>query len=93
MSTFAEKRIKIGVYLTPSEIASLENQAALIGTSRGTLIRDRALQITNEKPQINCDPKIYAKAVEACAIAIPGASRIQIEHATAKVIIALSNTP
>jgi len=90
MTSFAEKRIKIGVYLTPSEIASLENQASLIGTSRGTLIRDRALQITNNQPQINCDPSLYAKAVEACAQAIPGASRIQIEHATAKVIIAIS---
>ena len=90
MTALTEKRIKIGVYLTPSEIEQLENQASLIGTSRGTLIRDRALQITNNQPQINCDPALYAKAVEACAQAIPGASRIQIEHATAKVIIAIS---
>ena len=90
MTALTEKRIKIGVYLTPSEIEQLENQASLIGTSRGTLIRDRALQITNNQPQINCDPALYAKAVEACAQAIPGATRIQIEHATAKVIIAIS---
>ena len=90
MTALTEKRIKIGVYLTPSEIEQLENQASLIGTSRGTLIRDRALQTSNNQPQINCDPALYAKAVEACAQAIPGASRIQIEHATAKVIIAIS---
>ena len=90
MTTFAEKRIKVGVYLTPSEIASLENQAALIGTSRGTLIRDRAMQVSPKPIQINSDPALYAKAVEACAQAIPGATRVQIEHATAKVIIAMS---
>ena len=56
MTTFAEKRIKVGVYLTPSEIASLENQAALIGTSRGTLIRDRAMQVNLKPIQINSDP-------------------------------------
>ena len=90
MTSFAEKRTKVSVWLTPSEIEQLDNQAILLNTKRGTLIRDRALQITNEQPQINCDPALYAKAVEACARAIPGASRIQIEHATAKVIIAIS---
>ena len=90
MTSFAEKRTKIGVYLTPSEIAQLESQAALLNTSRSTLIRHRALQISNNQPQINCDPQLFAKAVEACARAIPGASRVQIEHATAKVIIAIS---
>ena len=90
MTSFAEKRTKISVWLTPSEIQSLDNQASQLNTKRGTLIRDRALQISNNQPQINCNPTLYAKAVEACAQAIPGASRIQIEHATAKVIIAIS---
>ena len=90
MTSFTEKRTKISIWLTPSEIEDLDNQAVLLNTKRGTLIRDRALQVTNEQPKINCDPALYAKAVEACARAIPGASRIQIEHATAKVIIAIS---
>ena len=90
MTSLTEKRIKIGVYLTPSEIDQLENQAAQLNTSRGTLIRERALQTPVQQFQIQSDPQLYAKAVEACAQAIPGASRIQIEHATAKVIIAMA---
>ena len=34
MTSLTEKRIKIGVYLTPSEIDQLENQAAQLNTSR-----------------------------------------------------------
>ena len=90
MTSFAEKRTKISVWLTPSEIQSLDNQASQLNTKRGTLIRDRALQSNSKPLQINCDPQLFAKAVEACARAIPGASRVQIEHATAKVIIAMS---
>ena len=90
MTSFAEKRIKVSVWLTPDQKLKISIIKPLLNTKRGTLIRDRALQITNEQPKINCDPALYAKAVEACARAIPGASRIQIEHATAKVIIAIS---
>ena len=93
MASFSEKRLKVSIWLTPDEIQHLDNQATLLNTKRGTLIRERAMQINSKSVQINSDPALYAKAVEACAQAIPGATRIQIEHATAKVIIAMSTTP
>jgi len=74
------------IRLTPAERHYLDHIAQAEQVTRSEFIRSQCLE---PKP-IAADPRSYIRCVEAAARLLPGASRLHIEAAVAKVICELA---
>ena len=91
---------RIEITLSPEQLEALEIASDRLGTPKATLLRQWAFEdapdlsnLLSEASKPSPVPKgsrVYSNAVEAAATAIPGVPRNQIEHAVAKVLIALA---
>jgi hypothetical protein len=78
-----QKREQIKIWLTHQERQTLDHQAAALHTSRGQLIRERALGATAPPP---VDLSTYQRAIDNAARTVSGIPRCQLEAIVATVI-------
>ena len=80
-------RTEVKVYLSEDERLALDTQAAALMTTRGQLIRDRALGRVAPPP---ANKSLYLAAVNKAARTVSGVPRPQLEAIVAAVITTLS---
>jgi hypothetical protein len=77
------KREPVKIWLTDDERKALDQQAASLQTSRGQLIRERAL---GTSPQAPVNLSTYQQAIDHAARTVSGIPRSQLEAIVASVI-------
>lgn len=83
----AAPRTEVKVYLSPTERDQLDRDAERLNSTRGQLIRERALGLA---PSLSISPAAYAAAVHQAARVVSGVPRPHLEAIVASVITTIS---
>lgn len=83
----AAPRTEVKVYLSPEERDRLDREASQRNSTRGQLIRERALGLSGS---VSISPAAYAAAVHQAARVVSGVPRPHLEAIVASVITTIS---
>lgn len=89
MST--QPRKKYTISLSEQERQIIDEHAKALGTTRGELMRKRALTVPSGATGLPCGPNVYADALEAAARSYSGIPRTAMAGIVSAVIKSLAD--